>query len=71
MKWSQQKNTSKHNYFIGEINANHAQEGKEKKRISEEEYKQVNSILITKSKQCLLVNCFLNQCCSVNAEENF
>ena len=32
MKWSQQKNTSKHNYFIGEINANHAQEGKEKKK---------------------------------------
>ena len=65
MKWSQQKNTSKHNYFIGKINANHAQEGKKerkkkKKRFQNRSINKSFQFLITKSKQCLQLNCFLN-----------
>ena len=65
MKWSQQKNTSKHNYFIGKINANHAQEGKKerkkkKKKIPEQEYKQVISIL-NHQKQAVLAGEQLSQ----------
>ena len=64
MKWSQQKNTSKHNYVIGRINANHAQEGKKernkKKKIPEEEYKQVISIL-NHQKQAVLAVELLSQ----------
>ena len=55
MKWSQQKNTSKHNYFIGKINANHAQEGKK-----EQEYNQVISIL-NHQKQAVLAVELLSQ----------
>jgi hypothetical protein len=46
MKWSQQNNTSKHNYFIGtnKYNSNYAKERKDNKIDPEEEYKHVISI---------------------------
>ena len=50
MKWSQQKKTSKHNYFIGT----------KKKKIPEEEYKQVISIL-NHQKQAMLAGELLSQ----------
>ena len=59
MKWSQQKNTSKHNYFIGRINANHAQEGKKerkkKKRFQKRSINRSFQFLITKKQAVLAV----------------
>ena len=59
MKWSQQKNTSKHNYVIGRINANHAQEGKKerkkKKRFQKRSINRSFQFLITKKQAVLAV----------------
>ena len=64
MKWSQQKKIHLSITTLLElkkINANHAKEGKiKKKKIQKRSINRSFQFLITKSKQCLPVNCFLN-----------